>query len=77
MAPWEDFNEIFSFNKKYHYDSKVVEQISTNRRALENHLFVDRLLGLTGIKGGWNNFIVLRASFADSNHLYSNKSVST
>ncbi|KAJ5623199.1 hypothetical protein N7490_011804 [Penicillium lividum] len=51
MAPWEDFNHIFSFNKKYHYDAKVVEQINTNRRALENHLFADRLLGLLGVKG--------------------------
>ncbi|KAJ5115829.1 hypothetical protein N7456_000177 [Penicillium angulare] len=51
MAPWEDFNHIFSFNKKYHYDAKVIEQITSNRRALENQLFADRLLGLLGIKG--------------------------
>ncbi|KAJ5613950.1 hypothetical protein N7528_007604 [Penicillium herquei] len=51
MAPWEDFGQIFSFNKKYHYDTKLVEQINSNRRALESHLFVDRLLGLLGIKG--------------------------
>ena len=59
MAPWEDFNEIFSFNKKYHYDAKLVEQINTNRRALENRLFVDRLLGLTGMKGGLYTFVDL------------------
>ncbi|KAJ5692451.1 hypothetical protein N7462_001874 [Penicillium macrosclerotiorum] len=51
MAQWEDFNHIFSFNKKYAYDAKVVEQIISNRRALENRLFADRLLGLLGIKG--------------------------
>ncbi len=44
MAPWEDFNQIFSFNKKYHYDAKVIDQITSNRRALENQLFADRLL---------------------------------
>lgn len=52
MAQWEDFNLIFSFNKKYSYDSKTVDQIVSNRRALENRLFADRLLGLLGIKGG-------------------------
>ncbi|KAJ5797776.1 uncharacterized protein N7503_007072 [Penicillium pulvis] len=51
MAQWEDFNQIFAFNKKYHYDAKVVELINSNRRALENHLFADRLLALVGIKG--------------------------
>lgn len=52
MAQWEDFNQIFSFNKKYSYDSKTVDQIVSNRHALENRLFADRLLGLLGIKGG-------------------------
>jgi hypothetical protein len=52
MALWEDFETIFSFNKKYSYDAKVVDQILANRRALENQLFADRLLGLLGIKGG-------------------------
>ncbi|KAJ5930308.1 hypothetical protein N7466_005801, partial [Penicillium verhagenii] len=54
MALWEDFNHIFSFNKKFHYEAKIVEQINSNRRALENHLFADRLLGLLGIKGVTN-----------------------
>lgn len=52
MAQWEDFNYIFSFNNKYSYDAKVVDQIISNRKALENQLFADRLLGLAGIKGG-------------------------
>ncbi|KAJ5161054.1 hypothetical protein N7492_006446 [Penicillium capsulatum] len=51
MAQWEDFNHIFSFNKKYSYDAKTFDQIISNRRALENRLFADRLLGLLGIKG--------------------------
>lgn len=52
MAQWEDFNHIFSFNRKYSYDAKVVDQIISNRKLLENQLFADRLLGLAGIKGG-------------------------
>jgi len=52
MAQWERFDHIFSFNKKYSYDSKIVDQIVANRRSLEGQLFADRLLGLLGIKGG-------------------------
>lgn len=52
MAQWEDFSHIFSFNKKFSYDTKVVDQIISNRKALENQLFADRLLALAGIKGG-------------------------
>lgn len=52
MAQWEDFDTIFHFNKKYSYDPKVFDQILSNRRALENQLFADRLLRLLGIKGG-------------------------
>lgn len=52
MAQWEDFNHIFSFNRKYSYDAKAVDQIISNRKLLENQLFADRLLGLAGIKGG-------------------------
>lgn len=52
MAPWEDFDHVYSFNKKYSYDNKVFDQIVSNRRALENQLFADRLLSLLGIKGG-------------------------
>lgn len=52
MAPWLDFDAIFSFNKNVVYDGKVIEQIISNRRALENQLFADRLLGLLGVKAG-------------------------
>lgn len=52
MAPWLDFDTIFSFNKNVVYDGKVIEQIISNRRALENQLFADRLLGLLGVKAG-------------------------
>ncbi|KAJ5220425.1 hypothetical protein N7468_009629 [Penicillium chermesinum] len=51
MSYWADFDNIFSFNKKYHYESKTVELIVSNRRVLDNQLFADRLLGLLGIKG--------------------------
>lgn len=52
MAPWDDFDAIFGFNKSVVYDGKVIEQIISNRRALENRLFADRLLGLLGVKAG-------------------------
>lgn len=52
MAPWENFDYVFSFNKKYTYEPKVVEQILANRRAFENQLFADQLLRLLGIQGG-------------------------
>ncbi|KAE8145629.1 hypothetical protein BDV25DRAFT_133622 [Aspergillus avenaceus] len=50
MAPWENFNSVFAFNKNIVYDGKVIEQILSNRRALDNQLFADRLLGLLGVK---------------------------
>jgi hypothetical protein len=52
MAPWEQFESTFYFNKDYTYDGKVVDQILASRRALENQLFVDRLLSLLGVKAG-------------------------
>jgi hypothetical protein len=52
MAPWEDFDVTFYFNKDCAYDGKTVDQILANRRILEDQLFIDRLLGLLGIKAG-------------------------
>ncbi|KAL4942462.1 hypothetical protein BDV06DRAFT_192047 [Aspergillus oleicola] len=49
MAPWEEFDSIFYFNKNFTYDGKVIEQILSNRRALDNQLFADRLLELLGV----------------------------
>lgn len=54
MAPWDNFDAIFSFNPNFVYDGKVLEQIVSNRRALENQLFADRLLGLIGVNAGKN-----------------------
>ncbi|CAI7614119.1 unnamed protein product [Penicillium bialowiezense] len=50
MAPWENFDQVFSFNKKYSYEPKVFDQILSNRRSL-GQLFADRLLSLFGIQG--------------------------
>ncbi|KAH2200879.1 hypothetical protein KXW61_008007 [Aspergillus fumigatus] len=50
MGTWEDFDSIFYFNKSFNYDDKVIEQILSNRRALGNQLFADRLLGLLGVQ---------------------------
>ncbi|PGH16590.1 hypothetical protein AJ79_01696 [Helicocarpus griseus UAMH5409] len=44
MAPWEDFDATFSSKRDFTYDSRTYDQIIANRRALENVLFVDRLL---------------------------------
>ncbi|OJD13639.1 hypothetical protein AJ78_05920 [Emergomyces pasteurianus Ep9510] len=44
MAPWEDFDSTFSFKRDSNLESKTYDQIVANRRALENVLFVDRLL---------------------------------
>lgn len=52
MAPWEDFDATFHFSRNFTYDGKLVEQIQSNRRSLENQLFVDRLLSLLGVKAG-------------------------
>lgn len=59
MAPWEQFEATFYFNKDFTYDGKVVDQILASRRALENQLFIDRLLSLLGVKAGivtWDKF---------------------
>jgi hypothetical protein len=52
MGTWDDFDSIFYFNKSFTYDDKVIEQILSNRRALGNQLFADRLLGLLGVQAG-------------------------
>ncbi|OJD23919.1 hypothetical protein ACJ73_04728 [Blastomyces percursus] len=44
MAPWEEFDVTFSFKRDSSYDPKTYDHIVANRRALENILFVDRLL---------------------------------
>ncbi|KKZ65444.1 hypothetical protein EMCG_08716 [[Emmonsia] crescens] len=49
MAPWEEFDATFSFKRDSAYDSKTYDQIIANRRALENVLFVDRLLKVLNI----------------------------
>lgn len=58
MPLWEDFDVIFFFNKNFVYDGKLVDQIISNRRALENQLFVDRLLELLGIRPGRLNILM-------------------
>lgn len=63
MAPWEQFEATFYFNKSIAYDKKTVEQILVNRRSLENQLFIDRLLGLLGVKGGTYLFAVVLVGY--------------
>jgi protein ELYS len=52
MAPWEEFDTTFSFKDDYTYDAKVIDQILSNRQALDNLLFIDRLLKVLGIDAG-------------------------
>jgi hypothetical protein len=52
MAPWEEFDTTFSFKEDCTYDTKVIDQILSNRQALDNLLFIDRLLKVLGIDAG-------------------------
>jgi hypothetical protein len=52
MSLWEEFDQTFHFNKDFAYDAKIADQIVANRRALDNQLFVDRLLSLLGVNAG-------------------------
>jgi hypothetical protein len=47
-----EFDQTFHFNKDFAYDAKIADQIVANRRALDNQLFVDRLLSLLGVNAG-------------------------
>ncbi|KAI5310245.1 hypothetical protein KEM55_000068, partial [Ascosphaera atra] len=44
MEFWEDFDTTFAFKRNIAYDTKLIDQIEANRKALESTLFVDRLL---------------------------------
>lgn len=68
MAPWEDFDSVFSFNKNFTYDGKVIEEILSNRRALDNQLFADRLLGLLGVKAGKNDQTLIMYNVSDKHN---------
>jgi hypothetical protein len=49
MFDYNNFEEVFSFNPNYSYDSSEVETIEANRRKLEG-LFVDKVLRALDIK---------------------------
>lgn len=70
MAPWEDFDSVFSFNKNFAYEGKVIEQILSNRRALDNQLFADRLLGLLGVKAGNIDQALIKCTIVPDQHIY-------
>lgn len=57
MVNWDSFDTIFYFNRNFSYDGNLVNQIVANRRALQNQLFVDRLLELLEIKPGVSTLI--------------------
>lgn len=50
MEEFEDFEAVFGTKSDVAYDPQTIEEIVDNRRALENVLFLDRLLGALGIE---------------------------
>lgn len=52
MASWEDFDSTFSFKRDFNYDVKTIDLVVHNRRALNDVLFIDRLLNILGIDTG-------------------------
>jgi hypothetical protein len=49
MFNYQNFDDVFNFNKEYSYTAVAVETIEANRRSLEG-LFVDKILKLLDIK---------------------------
>ena len=56
MPNWDDFDTIFYFNRNFTYDGRLVDQITANRRALQDQLFIDRLLELLEVRPGVCSF---------------------
>lgn len=52
MSSWESFDVTFSFNKDFAHEKRTIDAIHSHRRLLGNQLFIDRLLGLMGLKAG-------------------------
>ncbi|KAI5273221.1 hypothetical protein KEM52_005094, partial [Ascosphaera acerosa] len=50
MEFWEQFDEVFSLESQAAYAASLVARIEAHRKALENTLFVDRLLRALSIK---------------------------
>jgi protein ELYS len=49
MFNYQNFDDVFNFNKEYSYTAVAVETIEANRRSLEG-LFVDKIFKLLDIK---------------------------
>lgn len=50
MEKIDTFEAVFGSNPEVAYNQNTIEDIARNRRALENLLFVDRLLKALGIE---------------------------
>lgn len=52
MEDFDQFEAVFGFKSDVTYNQQTIDDIVRNRRALENVLFVDRLLKALGIEKG-------------------------
>lgn len=50
MKDFEQFDDVFDFDPNYAYKEQTINQIIRYRRAMEDELFIDRLLKTLGIK---------------------------
>lgn len=55
MENFDQFEAVFGFKSDVAYNQQTIDSIVRNRRALENVLFVDRLLKALGIEKGEYN----------------------
>ena len=55
MEGFNQFEAVFGFKSDIAYDQHTIDDIVRNRRALENVLFVDRLLKALGVEKGKHN----------------------
>ncbi|KAL9027241.1 MAG: hypothetical protein Q9196_004205, partial [Gyalolechia fulgens] len=52
MDNFESFDDLFDFDPDYAYSEQIINQIIRYRRAMEDELFIDRLLKTLGIEQG-------------------------
>lgn len=64
MEDFDQFEAVFGFKSDVAYNQQTIDDIIRNRRALENVLFIDRLLRALGIEksrynlGDYSNLLI-------------------
>lgn len=64
MEDFDQFEAVFGFTSDVAYNQQTIDDIIRNRRALENVLFIDRLLRALGIEkseysiGDYSNILI-------------------